>query len=91
VSEQRDITFIPYAEKQTYFYFHVIYFFFLIMSSILTYSGYGLDDRMIEGSIPGGDWEFFFSPLVQTDCGAHPASYTVGTVGCFAGGKAVGA
>jgi hypothetical protein len=31
---------------------------------------------------------FYFSLCVQTGSGAHPASYTVGTGGCFPGGKA---
>jgi hypothetical protein len=37
--------------------------------------------RMAMGSIPGGDWKFFSSPLVQTGTGAYPASYAVGTGG----------
>jgi hypothetical protein len=43
------------------------------------------------GSIPGRSWEFFSSPRVQTDSGAHPASCPRGTRGSFFWGKAGGA
>jgi hypothetical protein len=35
------------------------------------------------GSIPGRGKEFSYSLCVQTGCGAHPASYPVGTRGPF--------
>jgi hypothetical protein len=35
--------------------------------------------------------EFSLLPVVQTDSGAHPASYPVGTGDSFPGGKAAGA
>jgi hypothetical protein len=35
--------------------------------------------------------DFCLLHVVQTGSGVHPASYPVGTVGCFPGGKAVGA
>jgi len=37
--------------------------------------------------IPPGARDFLFSETVQTDCGAHLASYSVGTM-CFLGDKA---
>jgi len=46
---------------------------------------YGLDDTGIESG-----WGSRFSTPVQTDPGAHPASYTIGT-GSLPGGKAAGA
>jgi hypothetical protein len=50
--------------------------------------GYGLDDR---GSISDRGWEFFFHRhRVQTGSGTHPASYPMGTVCSFPGGKATG-
>jgi hypothetical protein len=50
-------------------------------------SDYGLDDRAIEVRSPTGS-DFSSSPCVQTGCGAHPASYLMGTGGSFPGGKA---
>jgi hypothetical protein len=50
-------------------------------------SDYRLDDRAIEVQSPTGA-DFSSSPCVQTDSGAHPASYPVGTGGSFPGGKA---
>jgi hypothetical protein len=50
--------------------------------------GYGLDGR---GSIPGGGKRFFFTPQRPEGSGAHQGSYTMGTGGCFPGGKAAGA
>jgi hypothetical protein len=60
-------------------------------SSVDVATGRGLDDLMIEDSIPGGGWEFFLGHFVQTGSGAHPASYPCGTCGSFRGGKAAGA
>jgi hypothetical protein len=51
-------------------------------------SDYGLDDRAIEVRSPTGEEDFSSSPCVQTGCGAHPASYPMGTGGSFPGGKA---
>jgi hypothetical protein len=45
----------------------------------------------LQGSIPGGGWEFFFHHRVQNGSGAHAASYPMGTRGSFPGGKAAGA
>jgi hypothetical protein len=45
-------------------------------------SAYGLDDR---GSIPDGQRIFLLAPASGSR--AHPAFYTVGTVGPFPGGK----
>jgi hypothetical protein len=41
-------------------------------------SDYGLDDRATEVRSPTGA-DFSSSPCVQTGCGAHPASYSMGT------------
>jgi len=54
-------------------------------SSVGIATGYGLDDRMI------GSWDFFLRHRVQTDSGAHPASYPMSIGGAFPGGKAAGA
>jgi hypothetical protein len=57
-------------------------------SSVSIISGYGLDDRVIEVRSPAGAEDFSSSPCDQTNSGAHPASYTMGT-GCpFPRGKA---
>jgi len=47
----------------------------------------GLDDR---GSIRGKEWDSPLHHRIQTDSGAHPASYPMGTEGSFAGDKAAG-
>jgi hypothetical protein len=57
-------------------------------SSVSIVSGYGLDDRVIEVRSPAGAEDFSSSLCVQTDSGAHPASYTIGARGPFPGGKA---
>jgi hypothetical protein len=44
-------------------------------------SDYGLDDRAIGVRSPAGAKDFSFSLFVQTGCGAHPASCTMGTGG----------
>jgi hypothetical protein len=51
-------------------------------------SGYGLDDRAIEVLSPAEAKGFSSSLCVQTGCGAHSASCTMGTGGPFPGGKA---
>jgi hypothetical protein len=51
-------------------------------------SDYGLDDRAIEVRSPTGAEDFSSSPCVQTDSGAHPASYLMGTGGPFPWAKA---
>jgi hypothetical protein len=48
----------------------------------------GLDGR---GSIPGKSKSFSLLPSFQTGCGAHPASYPLGSLGSFPEGKAAGA
>jgi hypothetical protein len=50
-------------------------------------SDYGLDNRAIEVRSPTGA-DFSYIPCVQTESGAHLASYPMGTVGSFPGGKA---
>jgi hypothetical protein len=59
-------------------------------SSVSKATGYGLDDRMIGGSIPGGAGNFSLHHHVQTGSGAHLASYSTGTGGSFPEGKAAG-
>jgi len=46
---------------------------------------YGLDEKYFDSSWGARE----FSPLqnVQTNSGAHPASYSMGTEGSFSGGK----
>jgi hypothetical protein len=51
-------------------------------------SDYGMDDRAIGVRSSAGEKDFSSSLCVQTDSGAHPASYTMGTGGPFPGGKA---
>jgi hypothetical protein len=51
-------------------------------------SDYRLDDRAIEIRSLTGAEDFSSSPCIQTDSGAHPASYPMGTGGSFPGGKA---
>jgi hypothetical protein len=50
-------------------------------------TSYGLDGR---GFIPGRDNYLSLLHSVQTDSGAHSASYPLGTGGSFPGDKAVG-
>jgi hypothetical protein len=56
--------------------------------SVSIVSGYGLDDRAIEVRSPAGAKDFSSNLCVQTNCGAHPASCTMGNGGPFPGGKA---
>jgi hypothetical protein len=49
---------------------------------------YGLEDR---GSISGRGKNFSLLHCVQTDTGAHPASYLLGTRCCFPRAKMAGA
>jgi hypothetical protein len=49
-------------------------------SSVSTVSDYGLDGR---GRSPTEAEDFSSSLCVQTGSGAHPASYTMGTGGCY--------
>jgi hypothetical protein len=51
-------------------------------------SDYGLDDRAIGIRSPAGAGDFSSILCVQTDSGAHPTSYKMGTGGPFPGGKA---
>jgi hypothetical protein len=52
-------------------------------------TGYGLDGRGIGVRVPVG--VFSLLHVVQTDSGAHPASYPMCTGSSFPGGKAAGA
>jgi hypothetical protein len=40
---------------------------------------------------PAGTGNFSLHHCIQNGCGAHPASYPMGSKGCFPGGKAAGA
>jgi hypothetical protein len=52
--------------------------------------GYGLDDRGSRVRFPEGAGNFALHHRVQNGSGAHPASYAMGTMGFFSGGKAAG-
>jgi hypothetical protein len=56
---------------------------------IATY--YGLDHWKIAVRFPAKAGNFSIRHRVQTGSGAHPASYPIGTVGSFLGGKTAGA
>jgi hypothetical protein len=60
-------------------------------SSVTIVSGYGLDDRVIEVRSPAEARDFSTILCVQTGCGAHPASCTMGTGGLSPGYSAAGA
>jgi hypothetical protein len=53
--------------------------------------GHGLDDRGSTVQFPAGSGNFSLHLRVQNSSGAHPASYPMGTMGSFPGGKAAGA
>jgi hypothetical protein len=48
-------------------------------SSVSIVSDYGLDDRAIEVRSPAEAKDFSCSLCVQTGCGSHPTSCTMGT------------
>jgi hypothetical protein len=52
--------------------------------------GYELDDRGSRVRFPAGAGNFSLQHRVQNGCGAHPASYPMGTRGSFPGVKAAG-
>jgi hypothetical protein len=52
--------------------------------------GYRLDDRGSRVRFPAGTENFSLHHRVQNGSGSHPASYPMGTRGCFPGGKAAG-
>jgi hypothetical protein len=57
-------------------------------SSVSIVSGNGLDDQAIEVRPPADPEDFSSNLCVQTGCGAHPVSCTMGTGGPFPGAKA---
>jgi hypothetical protein len=59
-------------------------------SSVSVVTGYRLDDRMIGVRFPAGAGSFSLRHHVQTDSGAHPASYPIGTRSSFLGCRAAG-
>jgi hypothetical protein len=54
---------------------------------VIIVSDYGLDNQAIEVQPLAEAKDFSSSLCVQTGCGAHPASCTVGTGGPFSGAK----
>jgi CO dehydrogenase/acetyl-CoA synthase delta subunit len=60
----------------------------IIMCSVSTALGYGLDDRGSRVRIPAGAGNFSLHYRVQNGCRTHPASYPMGTRGSFPWGKA---
>jgi hypothetical protein len=74
------------------------FFIFNLMSSLSPFLyvlyialGYGLDDRGSRVRFPAGAGNFSLHHRIQNGSGAHPASYTKGTLGSFPGNKAAGA
>jgi hypothetical protein len=61
------------------------------MSTVGIALGYGLDDRGSRVRFPAGAGNFSLHHRIQNGSGAHPASYLMGTAGCFPGSKAAGA
>jgi hypothetical protein len=57
-------------------------------SSVGIALGYGLDDRGSRFRFPAGAGNFSLRHRVQNGSAAHPASYPMGTRGCFPGCKA---
>jgi hypothetical protein len=51
---------------------------------------YGLDYRDSRVRFPAGTGDFSLHHLVQNGSGAHPASYPIGTGGCFPEGRVQG-
>jgi hypothetical protein len=62
-----------------------------LLSNIYLSLGYGLDDRSSRFRFPAGAGNFSLHHRVQNGFGAQPASYPMGTRGCFPGGKVTGA
>jgi hypothetical protein len=58
--------------------------------SVIAQSGYGLDDRGSRVRFPAGLGIFVFAIVSRMALGAHPASYPMGVVDSFAGGKVAG-
>jgi hypothetical protein len=60
-------------------------------SSVGIALGYGLGDRGSSVRFPAAAGNFSLHHCVQNGSGAHPASYPMGTMVSFPGGKAAGA
>jgi hypothetical protein len=69
---------------------HIQYYHTNRDSSVGIALGYGLDDRSPRVRFPAGAGNFSPYHRVQNGCGAHSASYPMGTRGSFPGGKAAG-
>jgi hypothetical protein len=55
-------------------------------SSVVIATGYGLDNQGLGIQFLAGARKFSLLHHVHTGCGAHPASYPMGTRGSFPGG-----
>jgi hypothetical protein len=64
------------------------WFQLICFSSVGIALGYGLDDRGSRVRFPAGTGNFSLHHRVQNGSGAHPASYPMGTRGCFPEGEA---
>jgi hypothetical protein len=60
-------------------------------SSVRIALGYRLDNQGSRVRFPLEAGNFSLHHHIQNGCGAHPASYPMGTMGSFPGGKAAGA
>jgi hypothetical protein len=56
-------------------------------SSVGIALGYGLNDRCSRVRFSAKAGDFSLHHCVQNGSGVHPASYPMGTSGCFAGGR----
>jgi hypothetical protein len=65
-----------------------VYLSYLRDSSVGIALGYGLDDRGSRVRFPAVAGNFSLHHRIQNGSGANPASYKMGTVGSFPGGKA---
>jgi hypothetical protein len=59
-------------------------------SSVSIATGYGLNDRGSRVRFPARTGNFSLHHRVQNGSGVHPASYPMGTRGCFSGIKRLG-
>jgi hypothetical protein len=92
--------FLLASRRVSVFSFMVFMFIFMSLLLVLSKSrdssvgivlGYGLDDWGSGVLFPAGAGNFSLHHRVQNGSLAHPASYPMGTMGSFSGGKAAGA
>jgi hypothetical protein len=79
------------ALGQLYLYLTFAYVIKSRDSSVGVALGYGLDDLGSRVRFTSWAGDFSLHHRVQNGSGAHPASYPMGTRGCFPGCKAAGA